>query len=187
MGVTTYKELLAASVAVFGIVLIVGSMWGFIERYRITMQPDENTDSLVTSDSASKSVNYQIQTLVDAHLFGTAEQKQPSVEEAPKTKLKLNLLGVLATDNTDYARALIQVQSHKMKAYAVGDVIEGTDAALHKVENQRVILDRQGKFESLAMVRKNIPPPEESAEAVGPGTDVQGTSLSPANSSPLPF
>lgn len=184
MGITRYKELLAASVAMFGVILIVGSVWGFIERYQTTRQLKEGTDLSVTSESTAKSVNYRIQTLVDAHLFGTPEKTQPIVEEAPKTKLKLNLLGVLATDNTDYARALIQVQSHKMKAYAVGDVIEGTDAALHKVENQRVILDRQGKFESLAMLRKSIPEPEES-EGAGSLKTVEEEAA--ASSTALPF
>lgn len=188
MRVTNYKEFLALSVSLFGISLVVWSVWGFIDRSGIVAQSNGGKSaSTAAKEERVMPVTYNVKTIVDAHLFGKAEQKQQTVEQAPKTQLKLNLLGVLATDNSDYARALIQVQSNKMRAYAVGDVIEGTDAALHKVENQRVILDRQGKFESLVMARKNLllaETPDQGIDQIG---TAQGAHLNPTTPSPLPF
>ena len=68
----------------------------------------------------------------------------------PQTKLKL--IGVMASEDRNLARAMIEVIFKGMKTYAIGDSIDGTDALLHLVENEKVILDRKGNLESLAMV-----------------------------------
>lgn len=186
MRLTNFREFIALSAALFGIFLLVWTLWGFVQRQGIATRSNQDSAALVGGEDQDKAAPYSIEGIVAAHLFGTAETKQPSVAEAPKTKLKLNLLGVLATDNSDLARALIQVQSKKMRSYAVGEVIEGTDAALHRVENRRVILDRQGKFESLVMARKGVRTAEEPNPAAAQNK-VESVDLSPPNATKLPF
>lgn len=144
-----------------GVGLIVWTAWGFVNRfYPEWLGRPPATESAISDagGAQARSPTYNVQTIVGANLFGKTETKAaPSVvQQAPETKLKLNLLGVLASANSEYARALIGVQSKQLKAYAIGDQIEGTDAQVHKVESERVILDREGKFESLAMARKNV-------------------------------
>lgn len=141
-----------------GLGLIAWVAWASVERYYPSLlgRSGEQAANVQVSQATQRpNAGYKIHTIVAAHLFGAAAQKVVEAPtQAPETKLRLNLFGVLATSDADLARALIQVESKRMKAYSIGDAIDGTDAQLHKVETQRVILDRKGKFESLAMVRK---------------------------------
>ena len=188
MYLINYKEILAWPLLLCGIGMIVWAVWNFADRYGWPGFSDDSEPVLQTpNQTRSESLTYEVETIVAAHLFGEPEKIKQDVHQAPKTKLKLSLLGVLATDNDSYARALIQVQSKKMRTYSVGDIIEGTDAALHKVESQRVILDRKGKFESLAMQRKNIATtagPEQDTVDVPPA---QGAGSDRNPNSPIPF
>ena len=188
MHLTDYKEVLAWPLLLCGLVMMIWAIWDFADRHG---WPGFSTDSVpsrqISNETQSEPLTYKVETIVAAHLFGEPEKAKLNVDQAPNTKLKLSLLGVLATDNDSYARALIQVQSKKLRTYSVGDVIEGTDAALHKVESQRVILDRKGKFESLAMQRKNVATtagPEQEALDIPP---VQGAGSNMNSPSPIPF
>ena len=116
MRITSYKELLALAFCLLGIFLLAWSLSGFAQRYGVAPRFSQGPANAISGKSGGDAVTYSIKEIVDAHLFGKAEQKQQVVDQAPKTQLKLNLLGVLATDNSDYARALIQVQSKKMQA-----------------------------------------------------------------------
>ena len=188
MRFTNYKELLTWPLLLFGAGMIVWSVWDFTDRYGMPglSTSKESTES-ASNQRASKPLTYRVENIVSAHLFGEPKKMKQDVDQAPKTKLKLSLLGVLATDNDNYARALIQVQSKKMRTYSVGDVIEGTDAALHKVESQRVILDRSGKFESLAMIRKNIAMADEGITDTIEVPAIDDAIPNQPASSPLPF
>ncbi|MDJ0957654.1 MAG: type II secretion system protein N [Arenicellales bacterium] len=188
MHLNNYKEILAWPLLLGGVGLIVWTVWDFVDRHGLPGFSVESEPVLkISNEIRSKSLTYKVDEIVAAHLFGEPAKAKQNLDQAPKTKLKLSLLGVLATDNDDYARALIQVQSKKMRTYSVGDIIEGTDAALHKVESQRVILDRKGKFESLGMQRKNL------ATTAGPSArtfDVPpapGTGSNRDSTSPIPF
>ncbi len=95
---------------------------------------------------------YRIDDIIAAHLFGTtAATMVKTVTEAPQTRLQLKLLGVVASDDEQYARALIGLASEPPKSYAVGHQIDKTDARLHAVEEHRVLLDRAGHMESLVL------------------------------------
>ena len=152
-----YNRLLASLLLVAGVGLFAWSTWGFVNRYypQLFGRADEEV-TVVKSEKNSKSTNYKVSEIVAAHLFGKAKQKKvvQKTENAPQTKLKLKLIGVMSSADKHYARAMIQVNSKGMKTYAIGESIEGTDAQLHKVENEKVILDRKGNLESLAMVRQ---------------------------------
>ena len=142
-----------------GLGLILWSGWGFVDRHFPGLLGRLQVTDLVAADSTdqrAKPAVYNVDRIVAAHLFGIADQKKVAnrTDDAPQTKLKLQLIGVLGTGNEDYARAMIQVESKGMKTYAIGDSIDGTDAQLHKVESEKVILDREGNFESLVMVRE---------------------------------
>lgn len=184
---TNYKQLLAWPLLLCGVGVIIWTVSGFADRYEL-LGLSINKDPIVPVSNEHRSeVTYNVDRIVAAHLFGEPKKAKQQLGQAPKTKLKLILLGVLATDNDSYARALIQVQSKKMRAYSVGDVIEGTDAALHKVESQRVILDRKGRFESLVMLRKNVAMAAESAKQAIEVPAIPGVSPSQPASTTVPF
>ena len=188
MQLTNYKEILAWPLLLFGAGMIVWAVWDFTGRHGLPgFYADSEPTLQISNEIRSKPLNYKVENIVAAHLFGEPTKAKQDVDQAPKTKLKLSLLGVLATDNESFARALIQVQSKKMRAYSVGDLIEGTDAALHKVESQRVILDRKGKFESLAMQRKNIATAGEPEQGTFDAPPVKGAGSNRNTPSPIPF
>ncbi|MDD3762838.1 MAG: type II secretion system protein GspC [Nevskiales bacterium] len=95
-----------------------------------------------------------VSSVIGRQLFGTAaapELTETHAEEAPDTRLSLKLMGVLAgTDDAPTSRALIAASNGEEKPYAVGDeVISGV--SLKAVYPDRVILERQGNFETLRL------------------------------------
>jgi len=91
------------------------------------------------------------------HLMGVAKQGNQPVQtntplEAPETKLKLILKGALASNDPEHARALIADPRGKELPYAVGDKLPG-NAELSEIHPDRIILKRNGRFETLRLPR----------------------------------
>ncbi|MFP5306790.1 MAG: type II secretion system protein GspC [Gammaproteobacteria bacterium] len=117
-----------------------------------------------------------IDKLIAAELFGRyTPPAVAKVEEAPETRLSLNLLGILAAGDRE-SRALIASSAGDEKPYAIGDsVIAGV--TLQAIYPDRVILARAGQFETLRL-NKDAPstagltyqPPEPAAGSVGGDT-----------------
>lgn len=93
------------------------------------------------------------QSQVDGwQLFGRFEQQagaQPDKPtDAPETRLRLELLGVFQTADTEKASAIIAEKGKEGKLYRIGDSIPG-NASLEEVYPDRVILRRAGRLETL--------------------------------------
>ena len=91
------------------------------------------------------------------HLMGVALQGTQPVQtntpvEAPETKLNLILRGALASNNPEHARAIIADPRGKEEQYAVGEQLPG-NAELSEIHPDRVILKRNGRFETLRLPR----------------------------------
>lgn len=93
-----------------------------------------------------------LETLMAANLFGSY-QAVPSSEalgSAPDTNLNLLLIGILAGSNEADSRALISQQGVDEAPYAIGaDIVSGV--TLHAIFPDRVILARNGTFETLRL------------------------------------
>ena len=132
-------------------------------------QQDKNTGlTLNTSSSAASAPKEQIQVkaIQALNLFGAYSQQQQArveevVEDAPETRLKLTLTGVVASSDKATAAAVIE-SSGKQETYSVGENITGTRATLENVFNDRVILKVSGSFETLMfeglVFDKNVKP-----------------------------
>ena len=162
------NKILAVTMMVAGFGLIGWVVWGAVERHypELLGEPANTNKGLLaktpSQQNAAASV-YRVNDIVRVHLFGESKKEDAlMVVEAPETKLKLNLIGVLASNNARFARALIRVNAKKEKTYSIGQQIDNTDALIHKIESQRVILDRKGNFESLAMNRKKALDPAKA-------------------------
>jgi len=124
---------------------------------------------LQTSSSVSSSPSKQVKVkdIQSLNLFGAFSQnKQEKVEEvviedAPETRLKLILTGVVASSDKATAAAVIE-SSGKQETYSVGENIKGTRAVLENVFNDRVILKVSGRLETLMfeglVFDKNVQP-----------------------------
>jgi general secretion pathway protein C len=97
-----------------------------------------------------------IRQLPGWHLMGVASRKQASVVsstpvDAPDTRLKLVLRGVFASEESGKARAIIADPRGKEEHYAIGDSLPG-NAELSEVYPDRVILQRNGRYETLRLL-----------------------------------
>jgi general secretion pathway protein C len=127
--------------------------------------PAASPESLAAAQPASaperKFVNPA--TIANAHLFGSAEVEAPQQDaaNAPQTSLPLVLTGIIANDDPEQGLAIIGENAGSARVKAVGDSLPG-GATLHSVYGDRVMLDRSGRLESLALPRQfqsTAPPP----------------------------
>lgn len=110
-----------------------------------------------TNSASNESVT--IEPLLAAHLFGQYQAKAeepvarpaPNPTDAPKTSLNLKLTGVVATKNKPEQGTAIIESNGVEQVYAVDEQIEGTNASLKQVLEDRVLLQVSGRFETLML------------------------------------
>jgi general secretion pathway protein C len=110
---------------------------------------------------AMRSHSLDVAGITNAHLFGRAPPKEQDGANAPQTSIPLVLTGTIAGDDPQNGLAILGQTAQTAKVYAVGDSVPG-GAKLHSVYSDRVVIDRGGELESLALPRKVIgsaPPP----------------------------
>ena len=125
------------------------------------LAPVEPVDEIkVTTETAPAPANPDRQLISQMpswHLMGVALQGNQPVKtsvpvEAPETKLNLILKGALASNDPHHARAIIADPRGVEKQYAVGEQLPG-NAELSEIHADRVILKRNGRFETLRLPR----------------------------------
>jgi general secretion pathway protein C len=93
----------------------------------------------------------QNNSIADLHIFGDAAVELTAVTQevnAPKTRLRLELLGVMAASIAENSSAIIAPKGGAGENYRVGDVVQGR-TKLAAVHQDKVILDSNGKLETL--------------------------------------
>lgn len=134
----------------------------------VSESPQNTHLTLQGSVSASSKPQKQIEvkSIQALNLFGAfTQQKEERVEEviedAPETRLKLTLTGVVASSDKATAAAVIE-SSGRQETYSIGENITGTRATLENVFNDRVIIKLSGGFETLMfeglVFDKNVKP-----------------------------
>jgi general secretion pathway protein C len=95
---------------------------------------------------------FDVQTVVSAHLFGVAAADSGAQDpaNAPQSTANLVLAGTIATQDPKRGVAIIS-DGGPSKVYSVGDNIGG--ASLHSVYLDHVVLDRGGALETLLLPR----------------------------------
>jgi general secretion pathway protein C len=103
--------------------------------------------------------------IANAHLFGAAPVTAQAGRGAPPTSIPLVLTGTIAGNDPQNGLAILGQTAQTAKVYAVGDNVPG-GAKLHSVYSDRVVIDRDGQLESLALPRQlnagNAPPPSSA-------------------------
>ncbi|WP_295900354.1 type II secretion system protein GspC [uncultured Vibrio sp.] len=108
----------------------------------------------VSSQHQSQS-SLDTSTLKNSHLFGVYQQdakkvEAPVVQDAPKTRLNLTLVGVVASSDDTKSLAVIANRGSQ-STYGINEQIEGTRAQLKAVFSDRVIIDNSGRDETLML------------------------------------
>jgi general secretion pathway protein C len=108
----------------------------------------------------------ELATITNAHLFGAAPVVPQDGANAPQTTIPLVLTGTIAGNDPQNGLAILGQTAQTAKVYAVGDNVPG-GAKLHSVYSDRVVIDRNGQLESLALPHQmnagNGPPPSSAA------------------------
>jgi len=134
--------------------MLANLTWGLLS-------PTESVDEIeVIDDSTAVTVSPDRQLITQMpswHLMGVASQGNQPVPtttpvDAPETKLNLILKGALASNDPQHARAIIADPRGKEEQYAVGEQLPG-NAELSEIHPDRVILKRNGRFETLRLPR----------------------------------
>jgi general secretion pathway protein C len=89
--------------------------------------------------------------LAQRDIFGSPAQAPlaPQQEiDAPKTRLRLLLMGVFVAKDKTQSSAIIAEQGRDGEFFKIGDRVQGR-ALLSQVYEDKVILDNSGKFETL--------------------------------------
>jgi general secretion pathway protein C len=108
-------------------------------------------------------------TISNAHLFGAAPAAKVDAANAPATSMPLVLTGIIAGNDPQNGLAIIGPTPQAARVYAVGDTISG-GPKLHSVYSDRVVIDRDGQLESLALPHQMNPgtaPPPSAAMLQG--------------------
>ncbi len=105
-----------------------------------------------------------VAAIVDSHFFGLAPASSIALgTHAPRTDLPLVLTGVIADRNPRAGMAILGPSAGAAKVYEVGDRIPG-GARLRAVLPRKVLLERDGRLESLALPKQEaLPGPTTSS------------------------
>jgi general secretion pathway protein C len=113
-----------------------------------------------------RSRGVDLAAITNAHLFGAPSALKQDDANAPQTSMPLVLTGIIAGNDPQNGLAILGQSAQTAKVYAVGDGVPG-GAKLHSVYNDRVVIDRDGRLESLSLPRQlnagNAPPPSSAA------------------------
>lgn len=139
------------------VVLVIAIAWQLVQLTWLLLDrgPAPQTDVMPPPmNIAPVRSGVDIQAIVNAHLFDVPEAAVPAdAANAPETQMNLVLSAVFASEDPAKGLAIIGESAQAAKVFAVGGTVRpGT--RLHAVYIDRVILDRGGSLEALALPRK---------------------------------
>ncbi|MCJ8352213.1 type II secretion system protein GspC [Moritella sp.] len=128
--------------------LLTWQLWSTTSGSATSWQP-------ISSRASNQVNNYELNTLRNLNLFGKQQtEKQVAVVvqniDAPKTRLRLTLTGLVASSEPSLALAIIEYKG-KQETYAIDDEIGSTRAMLKQVHPDRVLIEYQGNLETLML------------------------------------
>ncbi len=122
------------------------------------MQPQETQSNSIKHSAKSTAIKVDYRKLVNLHLLGKVEDnakqtpKKQEIIKAPETNLNLKLIGVLFNRQDKDGYAIISESGKSHKTFHKGDKLPG-NATLYAVESNRVILERNGRHETLSLLK----------------------------------
>ena len=136
-----------------------------------------------TQGKVSQAQQAQLHDMASWNIFGKADEAPVAQQEeinAPKTRLRLVLMGVFVSNPKENGSAIIAEQGRECEFFKVGDRVQGR-ARLSQVYNDKVILDNSGKLETLtfedaAKLMKGITSADKTARKASPSKKKKNTS-----------
>ena len=149
--------------------LIGVELWSAISaQLHSTSRPPAHGATNTARDSAD------IEQITAADLFGHASNQNTNL---PETSLQLTLRAVFTASDPRAASAVIETSDGRAQIIKVGATV-GSDATLHEVYSNRIVLARSGALETLY-----FPTPQEASE-MSVAQTVQSPSADTGNAEP---
>ena len=104
-------------------------------------------NTTLTSHTTSPE-HFDLAQITRAHLFGVPREPGAATGSVTRTSLSLLLVGTIRANRESIA--LISIDGQEAEPFIIGQTVTA-GAVLKSVENESVILDHAGRFESLAM------------------------------------
>lgn len=121
--------------------------WLLAAKPKVIVSPATNP----TTASRPAKASVDVQSIANAHLFGSpTANTEADPRNLPPTQMGLVLAGTMALNDPAQGYAIVGENAANAKFYRVGEMIGGS-ARLHSVYADRVILDRGGRLEILAL------------------------------------
>ncbi len=137
----------------------------------------------VSAPGESAASRLDLSQLQNGHIFGQYQNsvpvvKQPKVQDAPKSRLNVVLVGVVTSSNPNKSLAVIANRGQQA-TYGINEVIEGTRAKLVQVQSDRVIVDNSGRNETIMLegLKFSQPAPATQETKAVTRTQVSGDAL----------
>lgn len=143
------------------ILLVVLVVYSAVTLARVTWMIAWSERPVATApggaNSASQNASGRLQPMAAHDLFGRPANQAPVAEtvrrSAPETRLNLSLEGVMVAQRPEDSGAIVAGSNGVTEHYRVGDTLPG-NARLAEVESSRVLIRRNGQYESLSFEDK---------------------------------
>jgi len=135
--------------------LIVAIAWQLVQLTWLILERGDESAAVVNAPTPAF-VNprkpIDVQAIANAHLFGTTRAEPVDPTNAPPAQTNLILAGIWAGEDPTQGYAFIGESANTAKMYGVGKVVRGS-TKLHAVYADKVILETNGRLETLALPR----------------------------------
>ena len=119
----------------------------------LSYTPQPNLSS--AGNPVAQASRVDTQSIGNRNFFGFADAKPTIViDNLPETKLELVLRGAFSAGDEAQAGAIIEDDKKNAEHYAIGDAVPG-DATLKSIHEDRVVLERFGRYETLYFPNDN--------------------------------
>lgn len=142
---------------IFSVVLVITLAWlaARITWFVVPAPAQKPLQVSLAGMKAQTNTSSELERVISAKLFGQYQEKATevvqTVTDAPQTTLNLKLTGVVATGKTpEQGTAIIENNGVEL-VYAIDEQIEGSSAVLKQVIEDRVILQVNGRMETLML------------------------------------
>lgn len=153
---------IAGSTAIYLIALAL-LLWAGLDLYQRYQfhqgwKNKQSTEEPVSTSEAEPQIPKNTRQVANQYLFGKPIQitKPVEITRAPATRLNLTLIGVIAAKDDGVSKVIIQIDNADVGVFSVGDSLPKGNATIERIEATQVLLKRNGKLESLAIIRPEL-------------------------------
>lgn len=144
------------------IALVAYTGYDIYQRYLVLHEVEEKIAGAMQPAAATSQSTRMVKDtrkVAAMYLFGKQKAKPKPLQkviDAPITRLKLTLIGIVSASDPSNSKAVVQIDNKLVLIFKVGDTIPNTNAEVHQIQATQILLMRNGKLERLAINRPEI-------------------------------